>query len=425
MLNKTEMRSQTEYMPIGNIRKNEKNPRFIKDRQFKVLVESIKNNPDFFEARPIICSDRTGKIVILAGHMRYEAAKLLKMAEVPVFVLKDLTEEREKEIMIRDNIQNGEWDFDFPEFAEMATVDDEAEAKEDNYEIPDKVKTDIQHGDLFEIGPHRLLCGDSTNAEDVAKLFNGKLADLIITDPPYNVAYEGKTKDKLNIKNDDMKDDCFFQFLLNFYKAYFTHAKPGAALYVWHADSEGKNFRQAFYESGFDLKQCIIWVKNAMVLGRQDYQWRHEPCLYGWKPGAAHYFINDRSQTTVIDDKINLAKLTKDEMRDLLKEILSDKTPSSVIYHDKPSRNDVHPTMKPVTLIGYQMKNSSKPLQIVADAFLGSGTTMVAAHQLNRRCFGMEFDPIYCAVIIDRMMELDPSLKITKNGEPYTHKPIE
>ncbi len=154
-------------------------------------------------------------------------------------------------------------------------------------------------------------------------------------------------------------------------------------------------------------------------MGRQDYQWKHEPILYGWKPGAAHYFVNDRTNTTVIDDKLNLKKLSKDEMLKLLQEIFSEKTPTTVIYHDKPQRNDVHPTMKPVTLIGYLMQNSSKPMQIVVDPFLGSGSTMVAAHQLKRRCYGIELDPKYVAVIIDRMIKLDPSLKVTRNGIPY------
>lgn len=428
-------------MKITDIKLNPKNPRVIKDHKFKQLVKSIEQFPRMMELRPIIV-DENG--VIQGGNMRFRAIQELGIKEIPECWVKqasDLTPEQWKEFVVKDNISFGEWDmdllagdydietlmswgFDLPEFYQIPE-EEEKEAKEDNYEIPEEVKTDIQPGDIFEIGYHRLLCGDSTKAEDADKLFGPKLADLVVTDPPYNVNYVGKTADALKIKNDKMSDSAFFQFLLDFQKNIAAKTKPGGAWYVWHADIEGLNFRRAFIESGLDLKQCLIWVKNAMVMSRQDYQWRHEPCLYGWKPGAAHYFIDDRTQTTVIDDKINISKLTKDEMKALLKEIFSDKTNTSVIYHDKPTANTVHPTMKPVTLMGYLIKNSSKPMQLVADPFLGSGSTMVAAHQLSRRCYGIELDPVYCAVILDRMQKLDPELKFTRNGEPYTPQRFE
>jgi DNA modification methylase len=235
-----------------------------------------------------------------------------------------------------------------------------------------------------------------------------------VTDPPYNVDYVGKTADALKIENDKMSPARFLEFLTNTHRIAAGHTKPGGAWYVWHADSEGLNFRTAFQAAGLDLKQTLIWVKNTIMIGRQDYQWKHEPCLYGWKPGAAHYFTPDRTLATVIDDKLNINKLSKDEMKALLKEIYSEKTHTSIIYHDKPSRSAEHPTMKPVPLIGYQIKNSSKPMQIVLDNFAGSGTALVASEQLGRRCFAMELDPKYCQVIIDRMRKLKPDIKIEK-----------
>lgn len=277
-------------------------------------------------------------------------------------------------------------------------------------------------GHTFEYDPkdiisHRLLCGDSTDSDQVAKLMNGEKADMVMTDPPYNVAYEGGTG--LTIMNDEMDNDSFYTFLLLFYKAFADVTKDGGAWYVWHADSEGVNFRKAFQESGLLMKQCLIWVKNALVMGRQDYHWKHEPCLYGWKAGAAHYFTNDRTKTTVIEDKLDIKKLKKDELLKLLTEVMSDKTKTSVIHHDKPLRNGEHPTMKPILLLAPLIENSSKPEWIVGDPFLGSGSTMVASHQLKRKCYGMELDPKYCQVIIDRMLKLDPTIEIKRNGEKY------
>jgi DNA modification methylase len=216
-----------------------------------------------------------------------------------------------------------------------------------------------------------------------------------------------------------MPDADFYKFLFDFYRNMIAALKDGGAFYIFHADSEGYNFRKALRDNGITIRQCLIWVKNSLVLGRQDYQWRHEPILYGWKPGAAHYFTNDRSLTTVIDDKIDLKKLKKEELLQMLTEILSDSTPSTVIYHDRPMANDLHPTMKPVTLLGYLIQNSSRRAEIVLDPFIGSGSTMVAAHQLNRRCYAMEIDPEYCEIIIDRMRKFDPELKITRVGKEY------
>lgn len=274
------------------------------------------------------------------------------------------------------------------------------EAEEDEFDVPvGGSETDIVLGDLFEIGQHRLICGDSTQTDTFKVLFGEQMADLVLTDPPYNVDYSAKNNalakfrpnnsKHTDIANDSMADGDFYQFLYDFYTALGSYTKAGGAWYVWHADSEGANFRTAMKDAGIMVKQCLIWVKQHIVIGRQDYQWKHEPCLYGWKEGAAHGWFSDRKQTTVLN-------------------------------FDKPQRNAEHPTMKPIPLFSYQIGNSSKQGDIVADGFGGSGTTMVACHQMNRKAYLCEFDPKYCQVILDRMIKLDPTLTIKKNGEPYT-----
>lgn len=382
---------------VGEIKPNPNNPRIIKDDKFKKLVKSIQEFPQMLNIRPIVVND---DMVVLGGNMRLKACKEAGLKELPIIKASSLTEEQQKEFIIKDNVGFGEWDWesianewdaeqltewglDIPDFKPI-----QAEAQEDDYEIPEHLKTDIVLGDLFEIGQHRLICGDSTQTDTFKLLFGDQFADLVVTDPPYNVAYEGKTKSKLTIQNDSMNDGDFYQFLYDFYTALGTYTKAGGSWYVWHADSEGANFRKAMSDAGIMVKQCLIWVKNSMVMGRQDYQWRHEPCLYGWKEGAAHAWYSDRKQTTILE-------------------------------FDRPSRNAEHPTMKPIPLIAYQIGNSSKQGDIVADAFGGSGTTMVAAHQLNRKAYLVEYDPKYCQVIVDRMMKLDPSLEVKKNGKPY------
>jgi site-specific DNA-methyltransferase (adenine-specific) len=374
-------------------------------------------------------------MVVLGGNMRLKALKELGYKEVPdewVKSAKDLTDDEIKRFIIADNVGFGEhdwemlanewdidelseWGLDIPDMQMEEEV--KIEAVEDDFEIPEEVTTDIVLGDLFEIGEHRLLCGSSTEIDTWSKLMGNKLADMVMTDPPYNVAYQGKTKDALTIENDSMGDTDFYQFLYDFYTALGSYTKKGGAWYVWHADSEGVNFRKAMKEAGILLKQCLIWVKNTMVMGRQDYHWKHEPCLYGWKEGAAHYFTDERTHTTVIEDKIDISKLTKDQMKSMLKEILSDKNKTTIINCDKPSRNDVHPTMKPILLLAPLIQNSSKEKELIADGFLGSGSTMLASHQLKRICYGMELDPKYCQVIVDRMRNFDPTLVIKKNGQ--------
>jgi DNA modification methylase len=385
-----------QNVPINTVKANPNNPRIIKDDKFAKLVKSINEFPQMLNLRPIVVND---DMVVLGGNMRLKACKEAGLKEIPIIKASELTEQQQKEFIVKDNVGYGEWDWnDLANNWDAAELEEwgldipgfktEEEAQEDDYEIPEHLRTDIVLGDLFEIGQHRLLCGDSTQTDTFAKLFENQLADLVVTDPPYNVAYEGKTKDALTIQNDSMSDDSFYQFLYDFYTALGSYTKAGGAWYVWHADSEGANFRSAMKNSGIMVKQCLIWVKNSMVMGRQDYQWRHEPCLYGWKEGAAHGWYSDRKQTTILE-------------------------------FDRPSRNTEHPTMKPIPLIAYQIGNSSKQGDIVADGFGGSGTTMVAAHQLNRKGYLVEFDPKYCQVIVDRMIKLDPTLEVKRNGQPY------
>lgn len=371
----------TKYRKLSELHELPGNPRRIKKDQFEKLKKSLTDNADYFEARPIILSDRTGELVIIAGNQRYKAAKAIGMTEVPTILLEGLSEEREREIIIRDNVENGDWDMDalanewdagqlqdwgvdLPELEAMTEVVEDT-PPEVNEEEPPMTKL----GQIWQLGNHRLMVGDSTKSDQVAALMGGEQADLLVTDPPYNVAYE--SADGKTIQNDNMDDENFQAFLVDSMLAADSAMKPGAAFYIWHADSEGYNFRYAVKASGWTLRQTLIWVKNALVLGRQDYQWIHEPCLYGWKDGAAHYFRDIRSETTVLNE-------------------------------DKPRKSAEHPTMKPVKLISRLIANSSRERERVLDLFGGSGTTMIACEQLGRSCYMMELDPHYTDVIIER-----------------------
>jgi DNA modification methylase len=385
-------------VPIASVKPNPNNPRIIKDDKFNKLVESVKSFPEMLSIRPIVVNS---DMVVLGGNMRLRACKEAGLKEIPIIKADTLTPEQQREFIIKDNVSGGEWDWDMlanewdAEELDEWGLDvpeyegEELETKEDDFEVPDGgIETDIVLGDLFEIGEHRLLCGDSTQTDTFEKLMQGEMADMVVTDPPYNVAYEGGTKEKLTIENDSMGNDDFYKFLYDFYSALTTAVKKGGAIYVWHASSEIINFAKAFVDAGWLLKQQLIWVKSSMVMGRQDYQWKHEPCLYGWLKGDSHKWYSDRKQTTVIE-------------------------------WDKPQRNGEHPTMKPIGLFAYQIENSSKKGDIVIDAFGGSGTTMVACEQLNRKARVIEFDPRYCQVIVDRMLKIDPSLKVKRNGIDY------
>jgi len=390
-----------EKVKLSAIKPNPKNPRLIKDEKFKKLVKSIKDFPQMLELRPIVVDENN---IILGGNMRFKALKEAGYTEVSIVRANDLTNEQKDEFIVKDNVGFGEWDWDslanewqvdkLEEWGLDLPIDlsvkEELQAEEDEFEIPEGgIETDIVIGDLFEIGEHRLLCGDSTQTDTFEKLMQGELADMVVTDPPYNVAYEGKTKDALKIENDSMGNDDFYKFLYDFYTALTTAVRKGGAIYVWHASSEIINFAKAMVDAGWLLKQQLIWVKNSMVMGRQDYQWKHEPCLYGWLKGDSHKWYSDRKQTTIIE-------------------------------FDRPSRNAEHPTMKPIGLFAYQIENSSKIGDIVIDAFGGSGTAMIACEQLKRKARIIEYDPRYCQVILERMIKLDPTLNLKKNGEDYT-----
>ncbi len=282
--------------------------------------------------------------------------------------------------------------------------DSPKEPEEDNYN-PDGVNDthNIKPGDIWQLGDHKLMCGDSTDPAVLEKLMDGSKADMLMTDPPYNVDYTGKTKDALKIDNDAMEDSQFRQFLKDAFRAADGAMKPGAVFYIWHADYEGYNFRGACNDTEWKIRQCLIWVKSVFVMGRQDYQWKHEPCLYGWKPGAGHYFTDSRRESTVVEeDRPDIKHMKKEDMEKLLEEIYSDNVSTTVIHEDKPQVSALHPTMKPIKLLAPLIKNSSRPKDIVLDTFGGSGSTMIACEQLNRSCYMLELDPHYCDVIITR-----------------------
>jgi site-specific DNA-methyltransferase (adenine-specific) len=368
------------------------NSRTHSDAQVAQIAASIK---EFGWTNPILID---GDNTIIAGHGRLLAARKLGMEEVPAIILDHLTKAQQRALVIADNqlALNAGWDMNmlkaeiedlnlenfnlellgFDEKFLDGLLEPEPTAgltDEDAVpEVPETPKTVL--GDVWVLGNHRLMCGDSTSIDALEKLTEGNLVDMWLTDPPYNVAYEGGTKEKLTIQNDSMGDDDFRQFLRDSYTAADSVMKPGAVFYIWHADLEGYNFRGAAKDTGWQVRQCLIWKKSSLVMGRQDYHWMHEPCLYGWKEGAAHLWAADRKQTTILE-------------------------------FDKPSRNGEHPTMKPVELFEYQMLNNTKGADMVLDSFGGSGTTIIAAEKHGRYGRLMELDPKYCDVIIKRWQD--------------------
>lgn len=371
-----------------------------------------------------------GENVIVEGHGRLEAAKQLGMTEVPCIRLDHMTDEERRAYAIAHNktAELSAWNFqkldiellgiksiDMSKFG-LQVIESEEEAEDDDYfvDLP-KIPT-TKLGDVYELGEHILVCGDSTDPEVVKEAtWGGAMqADLLLTDPPYNVALGHHMRpseaiqlrrrtDGLVIENDDMDEEGFREFLRKALAAAKSRMRPGAAFYIWHADNNSLIFRQTCREAGFDIRQNLIWVKNTFAMGRQDYQWRHEPCLYGWKEGAAHYFVDDRTQSTVYEDaRPNFATMKKEEMRELLENIYADKESTTVLHEKKPTASVLHPTMKPVTLIARLIKNSTRKGDIVLDPFGGSGTTLITCEQLKRKCAMVELDPHYCDVIIDR-----------------------
>ena len=396
------------------------NPRFIRDEKYKKLIKSLQDNPEMTALRELLVFEQGGKFVIIGGNMRYRAMKELGYKETICKIIPAGTPvEALKAYTIKDNAGFGEWDFeqlandwDLDQIeswgVDIPDVDldpEPEEAEEDNFDVESNMpKNPVSKiGDIYRLGRHRLVCGDATIAEHLDALMDGKEADAYITDPPYNVDYH--SADGKSIENDKMGDSQFQEFLFDSFTQADRVMKKGASYYIWHAPSEGYNFKTAALRVGWQLRQTLIWSKNTMVLGRQDYQWKHESCLYGWKDGAAHYFTTDRTQVTVQREDFDIDKLSKDDMRELLRDILHN-TPSTIIEEDKPLRSAEHPTMKPVKLIGRIMKNSTRLTDIVLDNFGGSGTTIIAAEQLGRTCYMMELDPAYCDVIIQRWEEL-------------------
>jgi site-specific DNA-methyltransferase (adenine-specific) len=398
---------QLETIQIDALIPYARNSRTHSDGQVAQIASSIK---EFGFTNPVLIDGQGG---IIAGHGRVLAARKLGMSEVPCIRLDHLTEAQKRAYVIADNrlALNSGWDTEMlkVEFADLQELGfdleltgfDLDEIKEllapvgtEGLTDPDDAPPLPEHprtvpGDIWVMGKHRLLCGDSTSMDDLAKLTDGQLVDMWLTDPPYNVAYEGKTKEALTIKNDEMGDDQFRQFLRDAYTAADTVMKPGAVFYIWHADSEGYNFRGAAQDAGWKVRQCLIWKKSSMVMGRQDYHWKHEPCLYGWKEGAGHLWATDRKQTTILE-------------------------------FEKPTRNGEHPTMKPVALFEYQLLNNTKGGDQVLDSFGGSGTTLIAAEKNGRVARIMELDPKYCDVIVKRWQDFTGKIAThAETGEPF------
>ena len=404
----TRIHDQLEVLPIDALIPYARNSRTHSDGQIAQIAASIR---EFGFTNPVLVDEEGG---IVAGHGRVLAARKLGMVEVPCLRLTGLTEAQRRAYVIADNrlALNAGWDagllaveikdlvdadfdtgllgFEDGEIdALLASLDATPEGQTDEDEAPE-VRADAvtQPGDVWLMGKHRLMCGDSTRIELLEQLTGGGV-DMWLTDPPYNVAYEGKTKDALTIENDSMGDGDFRQFLRDAYVAADAVMKPGAVFYIWHADSEGYNFRGAAVDAGWTVRQCLVWKKSSMVMGRQDYHWKHEPCLYGWKDGAGHLWASDRKQTTILE-------------------------------FERPSRNADHPTMKPVALFEYQMLNNTKGGDKVLDSFGGSGTTLIAAEKNGRIACLMELDPRYCDVIVRRWQAFTGKRAVLEaTGQPF------
>lgn len=376
------MKPEIIYLPLSEIKPYENNPRY-NESAVDAVAQSIK---EFGFKNPIIVDKHK---VIIAGHTRYKASQQLGLEEVPCIIASDLTDKQAKAYRLVDNKvgELAEWDFlklgkeitglpeyDFEGFGfDLQEIEDkldlEKELVDDEYEIPETIETKVKKGEVWQLGRHRLMCGDSTDPEVVKKLVDGNIIDLVLTDPPYNCDYEGSDGQK--IENDKMSDADFKQFMLEAFSNMYEHCKDGANAFVFHRDIEGVNFQGGFKGAGFKLAQMWIWVKNSATFGRGWAHYKHEPIMVGWKEGAPHYVTGDRTLTTILE-------------------------------YDKPKHNDLHPTMKPIELMSFLIKEGSRPGEKVLDLFGGSGTTLIACEQLNRQCNMMEYDEKYASVIVDR-----------------------
>ena len=391
-----------ERISVSDLIPYAKNSRTHTAEQVAQIAGSIK---EFGFTNPVLIDDDNG---IIAGHGRVLAAQKLGSSDVPCIRLSHLSETQKRAYVIADNklAMNAGWDdellsleikdlkdldFDisltgFDEMEVSNLLKEVTEGKTDPDEAPEPPEEPVtKPGDLWLLGNHRLFCGNSCDPQHLQLLMDGKLANLWLTDPPYNIAYEGGTKKRKAIENDSMAANDFRQFLRDAYSLADTYLCPGASFYIWHADSEGYNFRGAALDVGWQIRQTLIWNKNNSAFGRSDFHWKHEPCLYGWKEGAAHSWYNDRKQTTVLD-------------------------------FDRPSRSEQHPTMKPVDLMEYCLCNNTQPNSIVLDSFGGSGTTLMACELQNRHARLMELDPAYCDVIVKRWEDFTGKKAVLDKG---------
>lgn len=439
---------QIEKIAVAELKAAAYNPRKDLqpgDAEYEKLKRSIQ---EFGYVEPVIWNKRTG--IVVGGHQRLKVMKDLGFTEVDCVVV-DLEESKEKALNIALNKISGEWDtdllasllkdldgngyditltgFDLAEAQELFGSGSMENVHEDEFDAETALdavtEPKTKTGDLWILGQHRLLCGDSTQSEDANRVLDGRMADLMVTDPPYNVDYGSSIKGKHQsqsrsnsaIANDNLSDDEFYQFLLAFYKAAEKNLKKGAPIYVFHSTKETVNFTQAMTTAGFKYAQTLIWMKNHFTLGRQDYQWKHEPILYGWKEGAGHYFIDDRTLPTILENGVeNLRKMSKVDLVELVEKILD--LPNTIIEDNKPNKSPDHPTMKPITLCAKLIYNSSHEGDTVYEPFGGSGSTLIAAEQLNRKCCAIELEPKYCDVIVRRYRELCPEVEVKhiRNG---------
>lgn len=422
--------SNIQFVERGSLTKRENNPRTHSEQQIQQLADAIK---EWGWTSPILVTE---DMTIIAGHGRIAAAELLSIETVPVMIASGWSDEQIRAYVIADNklALNAGWDEELLEF-ELSQLQeagfaldlvgfDEAELEAlipagDKYltdpdDVPEPPKEPVtKPGDIWQLGEHRLICGDATDPEVYERLLEGEKADVCWTDPPYNVNYQSKAG---SIQNDNLEDGEFLAFLKASFGCIHDSLKPGGSIYVAHADTEGLNFRTAFAEAGFKLSGVLIWEKNSLVLGRSDYQWKHEPVLYGWKLGAPHNWYGDRKQTTI--SELNGTVFSRNEDGSINVRV-GDETiviegqgitarpiEPSLIRVDKPKLSADHPTMKPVELISSMLKNSSGNGNVVLDPFGGSGSTLIASEILGRKSRLIELDPDYCDVIVRRWEEI-------------------
>lgn len=402
-----------------------KNARRHSEEQVDKIAKSLQ---EFGFINPVLIDSKN---MIIAGHGRVLAAKKIGMETVPCVRIEGLTDEQIRAYILADNrlAEDAGWDDDILK-AELQELKDNGfditltgfgiddigfddidftEQDEGIEDLEEKAAEEpiAESGTRYKLGDHILMVGDSTKPEDVKKLMGGISADLCVTDPPYNVNITGGTKEELKIQNDNMDQSKFIDLLQKAFKNISSFLKPGGAFYIWLPSWYIGDFINALEQSDLHMRELLIWVKNVFTLGRQDYQWRHEPCIYGWKEGAAHYFIDDRTKSTVFEKLTDIDALTETQAKDILRKFYSEReTPTTTIHENKPVKSELHPTMKPVALMERQIENSSKEYEIVLDLFGGSGTTLIACENKHRRCYMMEYDQHYADVIIKRWEDL-------------------